>query len=78
MSGKVLSIAAPVVDMTDALAVLDSLRAAVEAGEIVAFACVGIEPDDCTRMWSSATRPTTRLKIIGAMAHMLHSYEADL
>jgi hypothetical protein len=78
VSAKVLSLAAPVVDKSDALEVLDDLRAAVERGEIIAFACVGIEPDDCTQIWSSSTKPTTRLKIIGAMAHMLHSYEADL
>ena len=78
MSGAVLSIAPKVVDKSDALEVLDSLRAAIEDGQIKAFACVGIEPDNCTRMWSSSTEPTSRLEMIGAMYHMLHCYEDDL
>lgn len=59
---------------SDALEVIDTLRAAVESGEIVAFACVGIEPDDCTRMWSSATKKVTRLRMMGAMYNLLHHY----
>lgn len=77
MTGKVLSLAQPVVDMKDALETLDSLRAAVESGQIKAFACVGIEPDHTTRMWSSTTTPTTRLEMIGAMAQLLYCFQAD-
>lgn len=77
MSCKVLSLAQPVVDMADALDVLDDLRRAVESGQIKAFACVGIEPDHCTRMWSSSTKPTTRLELIGAMAQLQYCYQAD-
>lgn len=62
----------------EALETLESLREAVESGQLVAFACVGIEPDDATRMWSSCTQPVTRLRLIGAMASMLHSYQSDL
>lgn len=78
MSGRVLSLAAPVVDMKDALETLDSLRRAVESGQIKAFACVGIEPDHTTRVWSSTTLRTTRLEMIGAMAQLQYSFQADL
>lgn len=75
--GKVLSLVQPVQDKSDALAVIDSLRAAVESGEIKAFACVGIEPDHSTKAWQACTQQTTRLEMIGAMYHLLHSYEMD-
>lgn len=77
MHANVLSLTRPVQDKSEALAVIDSLRAAVESGEIKAFACVGIEPDQSTKMWASCTRRTTRLEMIGAMFHMLHSYEVE-
>lgn len=57
-----------------ALGILDDLRDAVREGRIVAFAAVGIEPDDTTRMWSSATADVSRLRVMGAMTHMLHMY----
>ena len=77
MRSKVLSLVLPTQDKSDALAVIDDLRNAVLAGEIKAFACVGIEPDHCTRMWASSAMSTTRLELIGAMYHMLHSYESE-
>ena len=68
----------PVVDKTAALEVLDTLRKAVEDGEIVAFCAVGIEPDDCTRMWSSSVKPVTRLRMIGALTNLMHCYTNDV
>jgi len=59
----------------EALNVIDGLRQAVEAGEIVAFATVGIEPDDCTRMWSSTVKPVTRLRMMGAMYNLLAHFQ---
>ena len=61
----------------EALEVLQSLKEAIENDSIVAFAAVGIEPDDITRMWASTTVPVTRLRMIGAMYHMLHLFEVD-
>lgn len=61
----------------EALQVIDGLRQAIESGEIVAFAAVGIEPSDCTRMWTSTTRPVTRLRMMGAMYNLLHSFTVD-
>ena len=77
MTVKVLSMVQPVVDVAAALEVLEDLRGAIERGEIKAFAAVGIEPDHCTRMWSSSTRPTTRLEMQGAMAYLLYCYQAE-
>lgn len=57
-----------------ALGVLDDLREAVIAGRVVAFAAVGIEADDATRMWASSTADVSRLRVMGAMSHMLHMY----
>lgn len=59
----------------EALLVIDGLRQAIEEGEIVAFAAVGIEPDDCTRMWSATTKPVTRLRMMGAMFNLLADFQ---
>lgn len=53
---------------------LDDLREKVVSGEIVAFAAVGIAPDDGTLAWSSATEDVSRLRVIGAIAHLGHMY----
>jgi len=58
----------------DALEAARSLVTALENGEIVAFAAVGIEADDCTRMWSGSSRPVTRLRMMGAMYNLLNHY----
>jgi len=65
------------VDMSDALEVLDDLRRALEAGEIKAFACVGIEPDMGTKFWYASTKTTRRLEVIGALTNALHCYLDD-
>jgi len=57
-----------------ALEVLDGLRNAVLSGQVISFAAVGVEPDDTTRMWASSTTPVSRLRMIGALAHMHHAY----
>ena len=77
MRSNVVSLVQPEINISDALAVLDDLRAAVEAGRIKAFACVGIAPDQGTLTWQAATQPTKRLEMIGAMAHMLHCYQDE-
>ena len=74
---SVIRLVQPVVDKTEALEVIDDLRAAVERGEVKAFACVAIAPDHSTRMWRSCTRPTTFLEIIGAAYHLLHNLENE-
>jgi len=59
----------------NALEVIDDLREKVRKGQIVAFAAVGVESDDTTMMWASCTENVSRLRIQGAMAHMLHMYQ---
>lgn len=79
MTQKIVSLAPKHAATTeDALAVLDSLKKCIEDGEIVGFACVGIEPDDVTRTWMATTRPVTNLRMIGAVYHMLHWFEQEM
>jgi hypothetical protein len=58
---------------------LDHLRARIEAGEVVAFAAVGIAANHATSMWTGtvAAPRVTRLMMIGALAQLLHCYQAD-
>lgn len=79
MTQKIVSLAPKHAATTeDALQVLSSLKEMIEKGEIVAFACVGIEPDDVTRTWMASTRPVTNLRMIGAVYHMLHWFEQEM
>jgi hypothetical protein len=50
-----------------ALQCLDDLRKAIENEEIIAFAAVGIEPNDVTRYWQGSTKKITNLRLIGAI-----------
>lgn len=63
-------------DAKEALGIIDDLRKRVASGEIIAFAVVGIEPDDTTRMWTSCTKFVSRLRTIGAISTLLHHYTA--
>ncbi len=74
----ILRLAPKVVDKSRALEVLDSLRAMVASGEVVAFAAVGIEPDDCTRYWQASTAGTSNLRVMGALYSLLHSFKDDM
>jgi len=67
----------PALSTDEALAVIDDLRAKVESGQVIAFAAVGIEPGDETMTWQATTRPVTRLRVMGAMTHLLHSFMHD-
>ena len=58
-------------DTAGALETLDNLRAAVASGQVIGFTAVGIEPDDSTRVWLSTTVPVTKLRVIGAVSHLL-------
>lgn len=65
-------------DIGDALDVLDKLRKDLESGKIVAFAAVGIAPDDETFAYVSATKSVSRLRMIGATAHLHACYQAGI
>lgn len=58
----------------NALEVIDDLREKVLKGQIVAFAAVGVETDDTTMMWASCTENVSRLRMMGAISHLEHSY----
>ena len=63
-------------DLTAALETIDSLRADVASGCIVAFIAVGIEVGDETRGWCSSTANVTRLRLMGAVASLQASLHA--
>jgi hypothetical protein len=60
------------------LAIVDDLRAKIESGEIVAFAAVGIQPDDVTLSWQGCTQGVTNLRLVGAVARLLHGVHMDI
>jgi len=59
------------------LEIVDDLRADVEAGNIIAFAAVGIQPDNLTARWTGAARVVPPLLMIGAIAKLQHFYIAE-
>lgn len=61
-------------DKTNALEVLDKLREAVEVGEVIGFTVVTVDDIDCTTAYASTTKPVTRLRMIGAVATLLHHF----
>ena len=66
--------------LTEALEVIDSLRADVEAGKIVAFAAVGIGKDDGTFLWQgNVAKSKTVLQLLGAIEHLkLHFWSGNI
>lgn len=71
---NVLRLVNPLVDSSTALGVIDDLRESQESGKIKAFICVGITTDHETIMWAGASKPTTRLEILGAISNLQHNY----
>lgn len=59
----------------NALEVLDDLRERVRKGQLVAVVAVGITEDDATTAWATATQPVSRLRVMGALSHLLHMYQ---
>lgn len=60
--------------LKNSLDVIDDLRKRVENGEVIAFAVVGVHPDDATSAWASCTEKVSRLRMQGAISQLLHSY----
>ena len=60
----------------EALRILDDLRVEISNGTVVAFAAVGIRPNDETAMWSSCTKFVSRLRMIGGIYGLLQHYTA--
>ena len=61
-------------DTSEALAVIDRLRADVEAGRVLAFVCAAVAPDDQALGYASSTVGVSRLRMQGAMAQALHNF----
>ena len=59
------------------LELIDGLREAIESGKVVAFAAVGIAPDDCTWQWSGCSQGVTNLRLVGAVARLMHGVHTD-
>ena len=70
----------PTVDRAEALRVVDTLRADLESGKIVAFCAVGIEKDDGTMMWlANVGKAKTNLQMLGAVENLkFHFWSGDI
>ncbi len=64
----------PIEDRSNMLEVLDTLRKNIEAGNVAAFIAVTVSADDITRGYSAAAGGVTRLRMMGALASLTHSY----
>lgn len=54
------------------LDVIDKLRQSVIDGHVIAFAAVSLNDTDDVESWTSAVRYVTRLRLQGAVSHLLH------
>lgn len=61
-------------DAIDAIDVIDRLRTDVIEGRVIAFLVAGLNDDDATIAYSSATKPVSRLRMTGAMSNTLHAF----
>lgn len=60
----------------EALAVIDQLRAQIESGEAIAFVGATLSRADGIFGWATTTEPVSRLRMMGAIAHLTASYHA--
>lgn len=60
------------------LEIVDDLREKIASGQIVAFAAVGIEADDVTMSWQGCTQGVTNLRLVGAVARLMHGVHTDI
>lgn len=60
------------------LEVVDDLREKIASGQIVAFDAVGIEADDVTMSWQGCTQGVTNLRLVGAVARLMHGVHTDI
>lgn len=72
---SVVKLASKTRDLTSALSVLDGLRKRLESGQIIAFGMVEIDAEDNAYTSAATTEPVSRLRMIGAIHHLLHCYE---
>lgn len=63
-------------DTKAALEVIDEMRRAIAAGELVAFVAAGITAGDVSLGYSGGIGGVTRLRMMGAIANLQHSYHS--
>ncbi len=63
--------------MAEALSTIEDLKQSVLTGKIKSFVAVGLDKDHETMMWSVCTEHTSRLELMGAIAHLQNSYHND-
>lgn len=74
-----LSVVQPLVrNKEETLVIIDQLREAVESGEVVAFAAVGIGLDDSTYEYIGNYGQLSRLRFMGALASLQHKMMTEL
>ena len=61
-------------DRSNLLEVCDALRENIESGEVVAFIAATVAIDDTVKGYSAAAGGVTRLRVMGALASLMHSY----
>ena len=61
-------------DKAEALAIIDKLRAQIESGEAIGFIAASISRADGIFGWAGTTEPISRLRMMGALAHLTQSY----
>lgn len=57
-------------DLQSALEVVDKLREAIASGRVSGFIGVSIDDDDSTEAWCATTKRVSRLRTMGAIAHL--------
>lgn len=71
MSGLKLVELPAATDKAASLAVLDRLREAIEDGRVASFYAVTVGHDDSTEGYCGQVVPTSRLRGMGAVSHLL-------
>lgn len=63
-------------DPSAMLGELDDIRKRVESGELLAFACVGLDRDTAIH-WIAGTNGATRHRLLGAIAMLMVTYSIE-
>lgn len=65
----------PLPTLSKALEAIDELRADMVSGKAVAFVACTVENDDQCALWCGASKPVSRLRLIGAWCHSLFMFQ---
>jgi len=64
----------PKPNVDNLLEVLEIMRQRVLDGTLVAFTAAGLADDDTCYAYAASSKRVTRLRMMGAIAHLQHSY----